>query len=290
MDELLALLARPAGPPETTDREGWLAFVDGLDEVGPIDRAIRAGFAADRLGWAFLAGYRAALSRLVPDRRAASLCVTEAGGAHPRGLTTALLLEDNVLRLRGVKQWATGADAGEDLLIAAHHEGRLVLVAVPVEAARLEPMPPTPFVPEIGHFRVHLEGVRVGYEQVLPGDGWGDYVKPFRTVEDLHVSAAAAAMVLRQAHAHGWPRPLREGLLGLLVGFRGLAEADPRASATHLALSGLLGLWSHLLTEADPCWGEDPVGQRWQRDRGLLRVASSARERRREVAWERTEG
>src|SRR5205814_202856 len=55
----------------------------------PIEEAIVGGFAADRLGYAFAAGYEAALRALVPDLprdTVASLCITERGGAHPAAI------------------------------------------------------------------------------------------------------------------------------------------------------------------------------------------------------------
>src|SRR5438094_653029 len=62
-----------------------------------IDRAAAAGFAADRLGYAFAGGYRAALARLVPAvTGSACLCATEAGGGHPRFIRTTLAPREGV--------------------------------------------------------------------------------------------------------------------------------------------------------------------------------------------------
>ena len=58
-----------------------------------IDEAIVGGFAADRVAYAFAAGYQAALRALVPDlsrESIASFCATEQGGAHPRNIQTSL--------------------------------------------------------------------------------------------------------------------------------------------------------------------------------------------------------
>src|SRR4051794_15581000 len=80
----------------------------------PIDRAILGGFAADRVGYAFAAGYQAALRALAPDLppdRIASLCVTERGGGHPRAIETRLTPAAAGARLDGSKRWATLSDA-----------------------------------------------------------------------------------------------------------------------------------------------------------------------------------
>ena len=39
------------------------------------------------------------------------------------------------------------------------------------------------FVPEISHAEVELDRVKVSDADVLPGDGYDDYLKPFRTIE-----------------------------------------------------------------------------------------------------------
>src|SRR5512133_2896861 len=65
----------------------------GAHHASPILGAIAGGYAADRLAWAFSAGYQAALRALVPQLPAAalvSLCVSETAGNHPRAIQTSL--------------------------------------------------------------------------------------------------------------------------------------------------------------------------------------------------------
>src|SRR5262245_25603109 len=88
------------------------------------------------------------------------------------------------------------ASAAQSLLVVASTgnvdgKNRLRVVRVPANAAgvRIEPAV-APFVPEIAHARVTLDGVRVSAGDLLPGDGYDDYLKPFRTIEDLHVHGA----------------------------------------------------------------------------------------------------
>src|SRR5437588_11886352 len=85
-----------------------------------VDRAAAGGFVADRIGYAFLAGYRAALARLDPTLSRASLCATEEGGAHPRAIKTRLAPQrDGAFVLDGEKTFATLASAAETLLVVA---------------------------------------------------------------------------------------------------------------------------------------------------------------------------
>lgn len=255
----------------------------------PIDRALVGGALADGLGLAFAAGYDAALHALFADlplEEHASLCVTEAGGAHPRAIATTL----REGRLTGEKVFATLAGDADWLYVAAStgwegEQHRLVVARVRAERARLTPLPATPFAPEIGHFAVRFDDVEV--DAVLPGDGWTDWVRPFRTVEDTHVAAAATAHLLAIARGSGWPEPLVERLLALAMALRAVAGLPADDPATHLALAGCFAALRALLDVAEPCWPSAPpdVAARWRRDAPILRVAEKAREARRTAAW-----
>src|SRR4029079_2530372 len=102
------------------------------------------------------------------------------------------------------------------------------------------PMPEPPFTPEITHDEIELDNVQVRDEDLLPGDGFDLYVRPFRTIEDVHVSAALFAYLIREARHHALPRSLAERLAGLLVGLRALSSEPPSAPEVHIALAGLM--------------------------------------------------
>ena len=63
-----------------------------------------------------------------------------------------------------------------------------------------------PFVPEISHGTVAFSDVPVDSGSILPGDGYSEYIKPFRTIEDLHVFAAILGFIFRIACLFRWPR------------------------------------------------------------------------------------
>ncbi|MBZ0234822.1 MAG: acyl-CoA dehydrogenase family protein, partial [Deltaproteobacteria bacterium] len=195
-----------------------------LDER-PIDRAVHGGYEADRVGAAFVAGYSAALRALVPGAPPrTSLCATEAGGAHPRAITTRL---DPELRLVGAKRWSTLATEAELLLvvatIGADEAGRsrlkLVRVSPRAPGVTITAMPPPPFAPEVSHAELTLD-TQVAPADVLPGDGYTDYLKPFRTVEDIHVHGAMLGWLLGLAARHAWPHELVERLLAAVASLR----------------------------------------------------------------------
>ena len=134
---------------------------------------------------------------------------------------------------------------------------------------------------------VELDGVPA--EAVLPGDGYTRYIRPFRTIEDTHVSAAILGHVLGVAAVFGWPRSLREDLLNLVVNLRAIGTADPSAPEIHVALGGFFNAYRTVLERAQPCWQgvPDELRARWERDRPLLDIAGNARAKRLEAAWRR---
>lgn len=282
--------------------------LDVAEVAVPIDRAILGGAAADRIAWAFLSGYQAALCALVPTRdpaQLAALCVTESGGAHPRAVLSELRAHPSGGRvLDGHKRWSTTVPDVDVLYVVARDgsdvDGRPQLRVAAIDATRagvrFAAMPPTPFVPELSHGEVLLEGVLVAEDELLPGDGYARYVKPFRTVEDLHVNAAVLAYLLHAARRHEAPADLVERLFAAIVCARTLAAAELDASGTHLALAGLLGIVRPLVDEvvahlaalahrADAPADAVAEHARLLRDLPLLGIASKAREIRRANAW-----
>lgn len=259
----------------------------------PFDRAVAGGFAADRLGYAFASGYHEALRHLVPDLGTipAALCATEDGGAHPKAIRTTL----SGGRLNGAKSFVTLGDEAALLLVVASigtdesGRNRLVVVRLPADRPGVvrEPAPAVPFIPEVGHARLRLTDVEVPPDEVLPGDGYEDVLKPFRTIEDCHVHGALLGYLVQVGRHAGWPRTLVQELLHHLAALRDLAAAPPLAPGAHLALGGFFQSLGRLLDEVAPLWrSTSPDEQsRWERDRPLLGVAGTARAARLQAAW-----
>ena len=295
--ELYARLAR-ATPRAWSSLEGFVrAFrSETVNTAGTGLTAAVGGLLADRLGYAFVAGYHAALSALIGEaslRRITCLCVTEDKGAHPAAIKTTLEADGDGFVLNGTKRWATMANWGEDLLIGATegwHDGRnrIRLVRVPAssEGLHLIPLPATPFVPEIPHFSIELSSVRVSTEAILPGDGYADYIKPFRTVEDIHVFIAAAAYALREVYRGAEDPTLEAQLLHTLWSLDELSRSSPADPVVHVALHGILESAQKSLEQVNLQSLGDEVQGRWHRDQGLLSIAQRARQKRFEVARE----
>jgi alkylation response protein AidB-like acyl-CoA dehydrogenase len=294
------LLGAPPPCDGGADFSTWWASVAMLRQASaPAEAAALCGWAADRLGFAFAGGYHAALRRLLPELdaiAATALCATEEGGAHPRAIRAALArAPDGAWTLSGHKRWVTLGGAASSLLVlgvagedaCGRKDLRLARLDAAAPGVRVVPLPPTAFVPEIPHAEVHFDAARV--EALLPGDGWERWVKPFRSVEDLHVYAAQLGYLLGVAQRARWPEATREALLAALAATHALSAEDPAAPALHVALAGLLDGSRRWLEELEPLWqaAEPAERARWERDRPLLAVAGRARAARRERAWQR---
>ncbi|MCY1400003.1 hypothetical protein D9M71_150760 [compost metagenome] len=269
--------------------EDWYAeLLSAAGTANSLFLAVHGGRLAATPGLAFLAGYQAALRALWPAAPASlgALCVTENRSVRPADLTTRL---DDLL-LHGCKDFVTAGESAAWWLVAARDEAdgeaprlALAVVLAGTPNARLESLPPLPLMPDIPHARLLLEGAHC---ELLPGDGWDAYCKPFRTLEDLHVLAAITAWLYGVALQCGWPRSLSLRLAGLLGGCAEVGRQPASRPATHLLLGGLFAQFEALSAELDAAFAQGPAewAALWQRDRGVLAIAGSARAKRLEKA------
>ncbi len=296
------LLRQPPTPLDASDVAAWWRAVrDRRDGGGAaIDDAITVGFAADRLGYAFVAGAQAGLRALVPSLPVAAIvafCATEPGGNHPRAIETRLEAAGDGFALSGSKRWSTMAPVA-DLLLAVAVDGRDAAGRKRFRVVRVDPaapgvsigtMPPPTSMPEVPHGAVELEQIRVDPAALLPGDGYAEYVKPFRTVEDVHVHGALLGYLVGVARRHRFPDDSVEALVASVAATHACAALPPSAPETHVTLAGVLARDARLVAELTPFWAgvTGDERSRWDRDARVLgAVAAPAKERRRERAWE----
>ena len=133
----------------------------------PIDQAIAGGLSADRLGYAFAAGYHAALTALVPslpDHAVVSF-VRDRDRRRPSARDQTTLRPDGERgwRIDGRKRFATLGHEADVLLVVASvgkdagGKNRLKVVRVDAAARGVtrSRIPDTPFAREIGHAEMH---------------------------------------------------------------------------------------------------------------------------------------
>jgi acyl-CoA dehydrogenase len=271
------------------------------EHADPIHQAIIGGFVADRVGWAFASGYQAALRALFPDApgdRICALCVTEADGNSPKAIKSSLTKSSGDWTLNGSKRWTTLGPEGALFFVAARDESasgtrasiRIARVDSNARGLKIEGMPPAKFVPEVPHAQLQFVNLKIKETEILEGDGYDQYVKPFRTVEDIHVQAAVLSYLMREGQRLSWPQHWLERLSALLAALGKLSDMPASHPETHIALAGALAIGAGLIGEAEAFWqaaASDPAALRWRRDRELLKIASGAREQRTRRAWER---
>lgn len=272
--------------------------------AGSVERAVWAGFHADRIGYAFVGGYTSALARLASsieklDRPLAArvcLAATESGGGHPKAIKTRIDKQGGALVLNGEKTFATLAAQSEEMLVVASRgmesEGknrlRVVRVKPNAPGVTITPRPETPFTPEIPHAVVKLENVTVENEDMLPGDGYEQYLKPFRTIEDTHVLAATVGYVAGVGRAFGFSKDVIAECVSTTLALVDVGAREPSKPLTHVVLAGIFAQVKRLIGSLGDEWAkvEESERTRWQRDLPILMVAEGARGKRTERAFE----
>jgi hypothetical protein len=296
---LLDVLSRDVeAQPKQSLPEVWGAYrSERASGSMPFEAAVRVAATVDRLGFAFAVAYPAALEHLVTGvELPCALCVTEAKGNSPRALETTLERAGGHYQLTGTKTFVTFGNLAKSLLIVARtgvkSDGRPDLAVVQIPSTRrgveLRELPTTPFVPEVPHTSVRLDGVEVLEAEQLPGDGYLDYVKPFRTIEDIHVVGATLGYLVGLARRTRASATLIAELSADLVALDGLRDGPPLDPRVHIALHGVYQRVARVIGSEDfarvlEC-APDEERDRWRRDRALLQVASKAREARFERA------
>ncbi|WP_434605306.1 acyl-CoA dehydrogenase [Pseudomonas sp. R1-7] len=264
--------------------EGHAALMQRLGSVTPFELAVVGARSMATPGLAFLVGYQAALRALWPSapQSLGALCATEQRSLRPADMQTRLA----DLRLSGRKDFVTAGDAAEWLLVAARCEApdepprlSLAVVYAGEPGVTLEKLPALPFMPDISHGRVLLDGALC---ELLAGDGWDAYVKPFRTLEDLHVLSAMTAWLYGVGQECDWPQALQLRLLALLAGCAETSRHNPSNTATHVLLGGLFAQFQGLDAELNDALANGPAPWRemWTRDKAVMDIAAGARAKR----------
>ncbi|WP_454867667.1 acyl-CoA dehydrogenase [Pseudomonas farris] len=264
--------------------EGFAALLQQLGAVSPFELAVAGGRLMATPGLAFLVGYQAALRMLWPSAPLSlgALCATEQRSLRVADMQTRL----RDLRLSGRKDFVTAGDAADWLLVAARSEEpgevpRLNLAVVyPGEpGVRLEKLAPMPLMPDISHGRLFLDNALC---ELLAGDGWDAYVKPFRTLEDIYVLSAMTAWLFGVGQDSDWPQTLQLRLLALLAGCAEVSRQAPNNPAGHVLLGGLFAQFDGLKAEVNQALADGPPtwAAMWQRDQTVMDLAAGARGKR----------
>jgi acyl-CoA dehydrogenase len=298
MPRLLAQLhaAADAATPAPETLAAWRA--GHRVQASTFASAVAAGATAGQLAFAFAGGYQAALRQFLPDLAAdvfAALLLSEGKRQRPDELLTTLTpLGDGSFRLDGEKSYVMGGADADLLLVVARQgvdaDGRITsgMVILPAHAAGITHSARTDAIilPALPHGRARFENVRVDAAMVLPGDGWVDYARPFRTLEDIHVSAAVAAHLAVHAIRRHFPQPLLASLLTCLLRLDACARAGFNDPQAHVLLAGAerelqqAGAQTNDLIKGH----DDGFARDWRANHLVVAMAAPARAKRLEKA------
>jgi hypothetical protein len=264
--------------------EGFATLLQQLGTVTPFELAVLGGRLMATPGLAFLVGYQAALRMLWPSAPLSlgALCATEQRSLRPADMQTRL----SGLRLSGRKDFVTAGNAADWLLVAARSEEpgadpRLSLAVIYRDepGVRVEKLAPIPLMPDISHGCLFLDNALC---ELLAGDGWNAYIKPFRTLEDIYVLSAMTAWLYGVGQECDWPQGLQLRLLGLLAGCAEASRQPPTSLAGHVVLGGLFAQFEGLKVEVNEALAGGPQewAVMWQRDQAVMELAAGARGKR----------
>jgi acyl-CoA dehydrogenase len=315
--------ARVLAPQSETLAHFWPRFESlNRDNIDSRSLALAGGFNSDRLTWAFLAGYESALHALKCSRSGEvnldvtrrALCATESRkGAHPRSIETVLVARDNGAVLNGSKSFVTMGSDAQVLLVFARltasdvNETNETNESVDDDAndrvfriveiqRRADGTWPDgvrvcdadtslPFIAELSHAKVTFDNVSVdAAAQCWRGEAWSSVVRPFRFVEDTHVSIAIVGYLLRLAAMLEWPDNDVAALVAHAHSLAALLD-DSAHGASEIAAAGLRPRYAQLLKRAtehiDAAEASHPaLHVLWHRDQPLFQVAKAARDAR----------
>ncbi len=297
ISEVIELVAASADQPGETEVGPFIEVLrTDLSHlpVNDIVRLVHGALRADSQATAGIAGHQAAIRRLFPNTESDAItafCVSEARGPHPRYIETSL--SDDQSTITGKKMWGTMAPPASTLYVAASTgvdadgNNQLVMTAInfPQESVTQIALPKERQAGEIPICDLEFNATAVA--EVIPGDAYSLYIKPFRLIEDVFSTLATQIALFRLGERTGLDQSQREDLLALIV--QGLVVAEGQMNRPHEIL-----LLTSYLRASQAHWGllaaqwhrADPsLFKSWQPQRMILTVAARAREQRRTNAW-----
>ena len=284
----LILLSRENTIKSYRSTKEWAAdYYHLTKEKTPFEKALLGGFSCQQFSFAFMAGYQAALEKMFPTiapNELKALCVSEEKGGHPKVIQTTLVNN----QIKGLKTYVTaGSDASHFLVLWKTNETleerpllKIVHLINPSDNMKVSNFE-LPFMKEVKHGKLALENTPVSNSQILEGDGFEDYAKPFRTLEDILVGTAQQAMLLRQAIDSNWNEALREQLLLNLHTFKYLLQLPALDKETHLLLTANEQRFEELLPKIDAQILEHSATsfqENWNTNKKVLNLAKKVKE------------
>lgn len=267
---------------------------DGLACVPEQLASLYGGFFANSVGQAFINGYEVAIQCLtgIDTRESiAAFCVTENKSTHPASMLSCLSVDNKGnYTLSGKKDFVTLAGDAKKLLVAVNFGVsavgqkiiKLVEVNVACSGVSIQLLPALPFVPDVTHGVVSFDSVVIEPSYILSGDGYSDYVKPFRWLEDINVFMSVSAYLFKLTMAFDWPEEAKVEMISLLTSLSGLHRMKADDPVAHIVMFNQTEALDKWLERYDEAWNgvSEDIVVCWKRDIALLKIATRARKAR----------
>lgn len=260
------------------------------------EASVFGGYQCDRLGYAFATGYESA-NRFCFRKRMTSFCATESTkGPLSKTIETTISPKGDKFELNGYKSFVTFGNLSEFLAVVAKESKssserpsiKIVMVRThAVGVTLIEPEKKISFIPEVPHVGVKFENVTIEKEQIIEGDGYSLYFKPFRTIEDLHVFSSILAYMYKVAQKSNWEN-MKERIIYLLFTIFHVMEHELNSPIIHLIIDGLSQNFQILMKDVENLkWNDNEEKERFLRDKPIFKTAEFLRKKRTKVAWDR---
>lgn len=259
-----------------------------LDKSNSLLATLELGLRATSIGQSFAIGYRCALQSLWPKLNQdewAALCVSELQGNHPRQIKTTVN-EQGVLH--GHKSYVSMAEQAKQLIVIAKIGEqaerpllKAVLVSQDLEEVITKPMANIGMLPDISHGSIELNDA---LGMILPGDGYIEFSKRFRYLEDIHVLMGFTSLILSKSLRFKLKPEITEKSLLLISAM--LSQNLQDTYWHHLHMSALFSEFEKLVAEFEDNINNLPDNfiDHWRRDKKIFSIASKARLARAEKA------
>ncbi len=177
------------------------------------EQTFLAGVASESSSSAFWAGYQVAIQRLFGPQlkdEIASFVVNEKKSFKPKNWSTSLVQTEgsDELLLSGNKDFVTAVDQIDVLLIGANTvelsnesntvgHSKVCKLGVEVEGLSFFEFSGLPVFKELKKSRVEIKTTEVHADSIFVGDGYDNYIKPFRIIEDFYITSVLLGYVIR---------------------------------------------------------------------------------------------
>jgi acyl-CoA dehydrogenase len=275
-----------------TNIKDWIEYQQKIpenSEENSFEKAVFSGFSSVQLSFAFLSGYEAACY-FISKKRLSCVCATEkTKGSPSKSINTRITkMDENFSMLKGEKSFVTFGEYSKYLLIFAKDDDsivRCVLLNSNQQGIEFEsPDKKLNFLNEIPHSKIKLD-LKISNDCILKGDGYIHYLKPFRTIEDIHVFGSFLGYFIRVGRLSNWDQSLLIKMLKLIILLNNSIQFNLLSPVNHLILNEIHEEFKSILEQILKLKFHNKEEEKlFLRDKMIFKVSDSIREQRKQSA------